>query len=156
MAEIPSDTRVYLAYPPVGIPDRKGNRGRKPSKLRVLDGQPIEVRSMLKMDKLEGTVLKVRDTARGELWVKFAALPVYRIEDELPVAQPVWLCIRQELDSGEVKFAFSNAPLNSPKKTLADKMCTRYWNEPLKTPKVWLAWMNISSLAGGGGTIICP
>ena len=129
MAEIPSDTRVYLEYPPVGIPDRKGNRGRKPSKLRVLDGQPIEVRSLLKADKLEWTVLKVRDTARGELWIKFAALRVYRIEDELPVAQPVWLCIRQELDSGEVKFAFSNAPVNSPKKTLADKMCTRYWVE---------------------------
>jgi len=129
MAEIPADTRVSLAYPAVGIPERKGNRGRKPSKTRVLDGQPIEVRSLLKKDKLKWSVLKVRDTARGELWIRFAALRVYRLEDELPVEQPVWLCLRQELDSGEVKFAFSNAPVNSPIKILADKMCTRYWVE---------------------------
>jgi SRSO17 transposase len=63
------------------------------------------------------------------LWIRFATLRVYRIEDELPVAQPVWLCLRQELDSGEVKFAFSNAPVNSPIKILADKMCARYWVE---------------------------
>jgi SRSO17 transposase len=129
MAEIPSDTRVYLEYPPVGIPARKGNRGRKPSKACVLDGKPIEVRALLETDKLAWTVLKVRDTARGELWIRFAALRVYRIEDELPLGQPVWLCIRQELDSDEVKFAFSNAPANSPSKILADNMCARYWVE---------------------------
>jgi SRSO17 transposase len=129
MAEIPSDTRVYLQYPAVGVPERKSNRGRKPSKTRVLGSQPIEVRSLLQTDKLKWTVLKVRDTARGELWIKFASLRVYRIEDELPLAQPVWLCIRQELGSDEVKFAFSNAPTNSPIKVLADKMCTRYWVE---------------------------
>jgi SRSO17 transposase len=129
MAEIPADTRVYLTYPPVGLPDRKGNKGRKPSKNRVLDSQSIEVRSLLTRDKLNWTLMKIRDTARGELWIKVAALRVYRLQDELPVAQPVWLCIRQELETGEVKFAFSNAPLNSPKKVLADKLCTRYWVE---------------------------
>ena len=129
MAEIPSDTRVYLEYPPVGIAERKGSKGRKPGKTRVLDGQPIEVRALLETDQLRWAVLKVRDTARGELWIRFAALQVYRIEDELPVAQPVWLCLRQELDSGEGKFAFSNAPTNSPQKILAGKMGTRYWVE---------------------------
>jgi hypothetical protein len=129
MAEIPADTRVYLAYPPVGIPARKGNKGRKPSKNRVLDGQPLEVRSLLTTTTLKWTRLKIRDTARGELWIKFARLRVYRLEAELPVAQPVWLCLRQELETAEVKFAFSNAPTHSPKKLLADKMCTRYWVE---------------------------
>jgi SRSO17 transposase len=129
MAEIPSDMRVYLEYPAVGLPERKGNRGKKPSKSRVLNGQPIEVRALLETEQLSWTVLKVRDTARGELWIRFAALRVYRLDDELPVAQPVWLCLRQELDSGEAKFAFSNAPVNSPIKTLADKICTRYWVE---------------------------
>jgi SRSO17 transposase len=129
MAEIPADTRVYLDYPPVGIPERKGNTGRKPTKCRVLAGAPIEVRALLATDKVAWTLLKVRDTARGELWINFAALRVYRIEDELPVAQPLWLCIRQDLNSGELKFAFSNAAPNSPKKILADKLCTRYWVE---------------------------
>jgi SRSO17 transposase len=129
MAEIPSDTRVYLDYPPVGIPERKGNTGRKPTKPRVLVGKPIEVRALLTSDQVAWTRLKVRDTARGELWINFAALRVYRIEDELPLEQPLWLCIRQDLDSTEVKFAFSNAPADSPKAKLADKLCTRYWVE---------------------------
>jgi len=129
MAEIPSDTRVYREYPAVGIPERKGTRGRRPSKTRVLNDQPLEVRALLETEQLSWSVLKVRDTARGELWIRFAALRVYRLDDELPVAQPVWLCLRQELDSGECKFAFSNAPVNSPIKILADKMCTRYWVE---------------------------
>ena len=129
MAEIPSDTRVYLDYPPVGIPERKGTKGRKPSKSRVLEGKPIKVRALLTTDKVTWTLLKIRDTARGELWINFAALRVYRIEDELPVAQPVWLCIRQDLNSDELKFAFSNAPADSPKAKLADKLCTRYWVE---------------------------
>jgi SRSO17 transposase len=129
MAEIPADTRVYLAYPSIGVPDRKGNKGRKPSKNGVLEGQPLEVRSLLTTTKLNWTLLKIRDTARGELWIKFAALRVYRLQDELPLVQPLWLCIRQKLETGAVKFAFSNAPVNSPKKLLADKLCTRYWVE---------------------------
>ena len=151
MAEIPSDTQVYLAYPAVGIPARKGNRGRKPSKTRVLDGQPLQVRSLLEIDKLKWTVLQVRDTARGELWIKFAALRVYRIEDELPVAQPVWLCLRQELDTGQVKFAFSNAPANSPIKILADKMCTRYWVERAIEDAKGLAGLDEYQLIGWRG-----
>lgn len=155
MAEIPADTRVYLAYPPIGVPDRKGNKGRKPSKNRVLAGQPLEVRSLLTTTKLNWTLLKIRDTARGELWIKFAALRVYRLEDELPVAQPLWLCIRQELETGAVKFAFSNAPVNSPKSFwLTNCVPATGWSAPWKMPKVWLAWLNIKSLVGGAGTII--
>lgn len=129
MAEIPADTRVYLDYPAVGISERKGNRGRKPSKTCVLDAHPIEVRALLETGQVSWTVLKVRDTARGELWIRFAALRVYRLEDELAIEHPVWLCFRQELDSGACKFAFSNAPANSLIKSLADKICTRYWVE---------------------------
>ena len=151
MAEIPSDTRVYLHYPAVGVPQRKGNSGRKPSKPRVLGSQPIEVRSLLETDKLNWTVLKVRDTARGELWIKFAVLRVYRLADELPVAQPVWLCIRQELGTDEVKFAFSNAPVNSLLKVLADKMCTRYWVERALEDAKGLAGLDEYQLIGWRG-----
>ena len=51
---------------------------------RVLKGQPIEARALLETEQLRWSVLKVRDTARGELWIRFAALQVYRLEDELP------------------------------------------------------------------------
>ena len=48
MADIPSDTRVWLNRPKVGIPERKSNRGRIPTESRVLDDEPspIEVRTI--------------------------------------------------------------------------------------------------------------
>lgn len=129
MAEIPANTRVYLEYPTIGVPEKKGNRGRKPSKVRVLVGEPVEVRSLLETAHLQWTPLKVRETQRGELWINFAALRVWRIEDELPLPQPVWLCIRQNLDDNDLKFALSNASPASTQVTLARKLCTRYWVE---------------------------
>ena len=109
MADIPEDTRIYLTYPDIGVPQRKGNRGRHPSNPRVLHGEAIEVKNLMKDVPLQ--LLKVRDTQRGELWIRFAALRVFRIEADLPVPKPVWLLIRQEPDASQTKFSFSNAPV---------------------------------------------
>jgi len=129
MADIPSNTRVYLEYPEVGIPQRKGERGKEPSKVRVLEGEPIEARKLLETDNLDWHLLKIRDTQRGELWVRFAALRVYRIEDELPVDKAVWLLIRKEIGNSDVKFSFSNAPQETPIEVLAQRQSRRYWVE---------------------------
>jgi|TARA_B100001971_G_C18203922_1_gene546340 SRSO17 transposase len=127
MADIPQDTRVYLTYPNIGVPKRKGSRGRPPSKPRVLHGEAVEVRNLIKDVSLRR--LKVRQTQRGELRIRFAALRVFRIEDDLPLPKPVWLLIRQELDTSETKFSFSNAPASIPLKTLAEWQSRRYWVE---------------------------
>jgi SRSO17 transposase len=42
IADIPCDTRVWLELPRTRIPARKGNRGRKPTKLKA-DSQPARV-----------------------------------------------------------------------------------------------------------------
>ena len=127
MADIHEDTRVYLTYPEIGVPQRKGNRGRLPSNPRVLHGEAIEVKNLIKDVPLQ--LLKVRDTQRGELWIRFAALRVFRIEADLPVPKPVWLLIRQELDTSQTKFSFSNAPVSILLKTLAEWQSRRYWVE---------------------------
>jgi len=46
MAEIPSDTRIFLTLPKTEIPPRKGNRGRHPTKEKLKQGEalPIQVR----------------------------------------------------------------------------------------------------------------
>jgi SRSO17 transposase len=129
VADIPCNTRVYLEYPQIGIPERKGERGRVPGKLKVLQGKPVEVRKLLPSDRVAWHVIKVRDTQRGELWIRFAALWVWRIEDEVPRPQPVWLLIRQELDGSDVKFSFCNAPRSTPIETLAECQSRRYWVE---------------------------
>ena len=53
VADIPANTRVWLSPPKVGIPEQKGTRGRVPTKVRVLEGEPrpIEVRKL--KDQLE-------------------------------------------------------------------------------------------------------
>ncbi len=85
VADIPCNTRVYLKYPEVGLPERDGKRGRLPTKLKVLQGKPLEVRQLLSFDKIIWRTLRVRDTQRGELWIRFSALRVWRIEDEIPL-----------------------------------------------------------------------
>jgi len=127
VADIPENTRVSLAYPNIGVPQRKGNRGRHPCKPRVLEGEAVEVKDLMKDIPLQ--LLKVRDTQRGELYIRFGALQVFRIEEDLPVPKPVWVLIRQALGASETKFSFSNAPASIPLKTLADWQSRRYWVE---------------------------
>jgi len=45
MADIPSDTRVWLNRPRVGIPERKNNRGRIPTEPRVLDDVSMRLKT---------------------------------------------------------------------------------------------------------------
>lgn len=129
VADVSRNTRVYLEYPEVGLPVREGNRGRLPTKLKVLQGKPLEVRQLLSSDKIIWRTLKVRDTQRGELWIRFSALRVWRIEDEIPCDQQVWLLIRQELDGSDTKFSFSNAKDSTLIETLAEWQSRRYFVE---------------------------
>lgn len=129
MADIPSNTRVYVDAPTVGVPPRQGNRGRRPTKPRVLEGEAVEVRQVATGEHVAWHMLKVRDIQRGELWIRCAAVRVWRIENELPCAHPVWLIIRQEMDASDTKFSFSNASASMPLATLAEWQSRRYWVE---------------------------
>jgi FOG: Transposase len=46
VADIASNTQVYLEKPVVGIPEKKGSRGRFPYKPKVLNNSPIKVGSL--------------------------------------------------------------------------------------------------------------
>ena len=127
IADIPANTRVYVDAPTVGVPPRQGRRSRKPTKLRVLEGEAVEVRHLLDEEHLPWQRLQVRDTQRGPLWIRCAVVCVWRIEDALP-APPVWLIIRQELDGSETKYSFSNAEASQPI-LLAQWQARRYWVE---------------------------
>jgi len=151
MADIPCNTRVYLEYPEIGIPKRKGNRGRKPTKRKVLKGQPVEVRELLSSNKFTWQTIKIRDTQRGELWIKFSALRVWRIENELPCSKAVWLLVRQELDGSDVKFSFSNAKKSTPIKILAEWQSRRYFVERALEDAKGLAGLDEYQVTGWRG-----
>ena len=47
----------------------------------------------------------------------------------MPIDQPVWLAIRQELDGSDIKFSLSNADQNTPLEVLSKRQSYRYWVE---------------------------
>jgi SRSO17 transposase len=131
MADIPCTTRIFLERPRTEIPDRKGSRGRHPTKEKLVDGEmpPIEVREHARMlQKSDWSRLEVRDTERGSLIADFYAVPVYHAVDNLPF-QKVWLIIRREVASKEIKFSFSNSSFDTSLERLASMQSRRYWVE---------------------------
>jgi len=131
MADIPSDTRVWLNHPRVGIPERKSNRGRIPTEPRVLDddSSPTEVRTIKdELDPSQWVHTFIRDTERRELWSRIACLRIYAVEDKLP-GKEQWLIIRVDDNDGATKYQLSNAPLDTTIDRFAQMSCSRYWIE---------------------------
>ncbi|MFZ0258335.1 MAG: IS701 family transposase, partial [Gammaproteobacteria bacterium] len=120
LAEVPADTQVYLGKPPRGIPERKSNRGRKPTRVQVLSGEAVRVDSL--HEQVNGQRLRVRATERGELCERFAACRVWTVH-EARVTQD-WLVIREESDN-QYSYALCNAPAQTSLEQLAWWKCQR-------------------------------
>jgi len=128
VADIASDTQVYLEEPVVGIPEKKGSRGRPPSKLKVLSTSPVKVNSFSSSG--DGwKLIKVRKTERGNKEVYFKALQVWRRYNELPYEKPLWLLISKDSKTGEIKHSLCNAAENTSIEKLAEMQSSRYWVE---------------------------
>lgn len=111
-------------------------------------------------DKIAWRTLKVRDTHRGELWIRFSTLKVWRIEDEIPPAPKQFGCL-------SVKSWMDPIP-NSPFPMQKILLPLKLWqggradvilqNVLYKMPKGWHGLMNIRLQVGGlffgGGGIL--
>lgn len=130
IADIPCDSRVWVKEPKVGIPQRRGGRGRPPSKVQVLAGEeaPVEVRQVVEgIAQQEWGGYYVRDSERGKLWSQMVLRRVYPVRGELPGPES-WLVIRRE-GEGKLKYQLSNAPPEVSKGRLARMSHSRYWME---------------------------
>ncbi len=79
-AQVPADTLVYLSEPRVGIPPKRGQRGRPRTRLRVLSGQrPQEVRALAQHPQTVWQRVQVRLTERGWLTADFAVQRVWTV-----------------------------------------------------------------------------
>lgn len=132
IADIPCDTRVWLECPRTEIPARKGNRGRPPTKLQVVAGEPapVEVRHLAQhLPSFSAwNRVYVRDTERGALWTRLACLRVYPVRHGLP-GPPTWLILREDESEQKRKYQFCNAPQDTPFERLAEMSHSRYWME---------------------------
>jgi SRSO17 transposase len=128
VADIPFNTQVYLEKPLVGIPSRKGKKGRKPTTPKVLNTTPVNVSSL--SSHVKGwKYIRVRKTERGYKEVNFMAIRVWRRQNQLPTKKPLWLLISKDLESKETKYSFCNASENTSLVKLAKMQGSRYWIE---------------------------
>jgi SRSO17 transposase len=110
-AEVPENTRVWTQRPITKVPSWSG-RGRKPHRLVVPAGQPSprpvsEVAQALPTGAWSRHSIK--EGSKGPILADFSALRVAAVRDGLPGSE-VWLVLRRNLDTAEVKYYLCDAP----------------------------------------------
>jgi SRSO17 transposase len=125
-ADIRCDTLIFTKKPRIGVPPYKG-RGRRPSKLKVLPGQPKakSVSDIARSKQLSWKSVIVAEGAKGPITANVARIQVYLSRDGLPVGDRQWLFLRKNAD-GKIKYAISNAPKQTSLKELI-KASTMRW-----------------------------
>lgn len=146
LADVPSDTQVYLAPPAFGVPVKASEtNGRAFTLPRVLDNTaPLPVDQVATLPDTHFTVVPVREAERGVLADAFAARRIWTVRQGRLASE--WLVIRrhrgpQRGETGgtgetggaggtqtkrKVSYALSNAPAETPLARLAELKCRRY------------------------------
>jgi SRSO17 transposase len=129
MADVPSDSMVYLTKPVVGIPETlAGKKGPHFSLLRVLsEDKPVQVREMVNYPDFVLQPIQIRYTERGLLIYECFARRVWTVTDQGRIMEE-WLFIRRESD-GTFSYSLSNAASDTPLARLALWRCERYFAE---------------------------
>jgi len=116
-AEVPHNTQVWETRPRMAVPTWMG-RGRRPTKERLLPGEPAPER----VDAIAAAVSEedwkaylIKEGSKGPLVAKFAFRRVVAVRDGLPGPE-VWLVLRRPLgEEPELKTYLSIAPVDTPR-----------------------------------------
>ena len=118
-AEVSHATRVWRHRPATAVPEWSG-RGRRPTKEQVLAGEP-EPETVEAIAASLPPEMWTRETiyegSQGPLVADFALLRVVAVRDGLP-GPDVWLGLRRDVFTGELKTFLSNAPPDTPRPAL--------------------------------------
>ncbi len=131
IADVPTDTQVWLEKPTIEIPEKKGIRGPVPKLKKLVSGEPnpIKVQELAEqLDQSQYTRVFLRETERKELWSMLACLRIFPVRDKLP-GDETWLIIRKDEGENKTKYQTSNAPENTSFDRLGQMSCSRYWIE---------------------------
>ena len=116
MAEVPSDTRVWLRTPPIEEPGR-GLMGRPRLHRRVRRSAPAPEELRALVVSLPNTAWHrrlIHEGSKGPLMAEFAVLRVTPIHDRLPAIRQWLICRRSLGPQPELKFYLSNASSRCP------------------------------------------
>jgi SRSO17 transposase len=111
-ASVRANTLVFRTRPRVHVPRYRG-RGRKPTQPRVTQGRAVPVSTLAASKTCPWTPVVLAEGAKGPIRAEVARRRVYPAQGGLPRAAPVWLFLRRTED-GQVRYAFSNAPADTP------------------------------------------
>jgi len=106
-ANVKSSTLVWTDQPRMRLPRYRG-RGKRPTKPRVVSGDPVTVAQIAGDPKVVWRWRKMAEGAKGPIMAEVARLRVIPSRDGLP-GKECWLFIRR-YPGGEFKYALSNAP----------------------------------------------
>lgn len=109
LLDVPMDTIVYLDDPSLSA-----------------KAKPMKVCDVAKKSDTQFTRIFVRNTERGQLNDMFASKVVWTQRDKKPSQE--LLIIRKE-ENGDVSYALSNKPSDTPLEHLASLMCQRWFIE---------------------------
>ena len=140
VADIGSKVYVYLTEPVYSIPLRKGNRGKKPSRMNVFNTCRVRVDTIME-SITHWKCVRIRKSMDGFLEVKFTVIKVCRIDKDVSKPLAVWLLIRKELDDSDIKYSFCNALEIQSWDRLARVQSERYWIERSFEDAIALAGM---------------
>ena len=128
LVEVPHDTRVWLQRPATVEPVYSG-RGRKPTKRRLAEHAPeAQTVSAIAAARPASAwrLYTVKEGSQGPMVVEVIARRVYAVRDGLPSEKPVWLVLRRNLITGELKTFLSNAPAKTPLAKLVELSAQRW------------------------------
>lgn len=113
---IKENTLIWCTPTKVHVPQWSGH-GRHPTRLRLSDPRkhPLQVKQLVKkIFKKDWVRAVIKEGSKGPIVCDFAFLRVTEARGGLPAAE-LWLIIRRNLDDpSEIKYYFSNAPINTP------------------------------------------
>ena len=113
--EIKCSTLLWRCRPEVYVPEWKG-RGRRPTRLCLRNpaDRPVSVQELVGSIPKEGwTIATIKEGSKGPIVCNFAFLRIIESRANLPGPE-IWLIFRRNLDDPtEVKFYFSNAPVDT-------------------------------------------
>lgn len=120
-AEVPHDTLVWQQRPQTAVPPWSG-RGRKPTRERLVEGEPPAER----VDEIATTISTgewkpylIKEGSKGPMVAEFTFRRVVAARDGLPGPE-VWLVLRRSLgEEPELKTYLCNAPADVPSAELA-------------------------------------
>lgn len=139
VADVPSDYPVYTQQPVVGVPQASSDRGRPPSKPQVLNGVKSVPVSSLVNEATGWQTLAIRQGERGAIEVTGWAVRVWTISDDWQVRQE-WLVVHRQ-SNGKQQYSLSNAPADTPLRTLLEWRGQRYFAErTFQDSKSELGW----------------